>query len=97
MSGKVLWSQDGLPMANAVVYLNGREVAKSAEDGLYNLESMRAGTYKMKVIAGNDVFYLSYLPLPHERAPYPVIINLFRRNEIGRGLNEQFYDLLLFY
>lgn len=36
-------------MSDASIYLNGKEVTKTGIDGVYNLESMRAGTYKIKV------------------------------------------------
>ncbi|XP_073985905.1 BOS complex subunit NOMO3 isoform X2 [Rhodnius prolixus] len=49
VSGKVLWSENGKPMSDASIYLNGKEVTKTGIDGVYNLESMRAGTYKIKV------------------------------------------------
>lgn len=52
VAGKVLWSPKGKPMSGATIYLNGKVVAKSGADGVFSLESMRAGTYIMKVEAG---------------------------------------------
>ena len=40
-------------MSDAKVFLNGKEMAVTGEDGTYNLENMRAGNYKLLVKAGN--------------------------------------------
>ncbi|XP_014250405.1 nodal modulator 1 [Cimex lectularius] len=56
VSGRVLWGPDGKPMSGAKVSLNGKVVFQTSADGVYNLESMRAGTYKINVQAPNVVF-----------------------------------------
>ncbi|XP_014293397.1 BOS complex subunit NOMO3 isoform X1 [Halyomorpha halys] len=57
VSGRVLWSPTGLPMSDAKVILNGKEVATTSEDGTYNLENMRAGNYKIKVTSAENVIF----------------------------------------
>uniref|UniRef100_A0A146KZQ6 Nodal modulator 1 n=1 Tax=Lygus hesperus TaxID=30085 RepID=A0A146KZQ6_LYGHE len=56
VAGKVLWSPGGKPMSGATVYLNNKIAGKTGSDGVYSLESMRAGTYKLKVEADDVVF-----------------------------------------
>ncbi|KAL1122190.1 hypothetical protein AAG570_003595, partial [Ranatra chinensis] len=59
VSGKVLWSTGGKPIADASVLIDGRIVAKTGPDGVYHLESMRAGNYKLKIEAPGVEFTVS--------------------------------------
>lgn len=52
ISGKVLDSPNGRPLSGAKVYLNKRQIAVTKSDGIYLLEKVRAGLYKLHVEAG---------------------------------------------
>jgi hypothetical protein len=50
--GQVLWSPGGRPMSDATILLDDKSVAKTGQDGIYHLDSMKAATYKIQVVAG---------------------------------------------
>ncbi|UYV83027.1 hypothetical protein LAZ67_22001818 [Cordylochernes scorpioides] len=49
VSGRVLRKSQGPGVGGAQIYLDGREQATTDEQGLYHLENMRAGSYKLEV------------------------------------------------
>ncbi|XP_039289958.1 nodal modulator 1-like [Nilaparvata lugens] len=56
VSGRVLWSKDGRPMAKASIYIKNKLVATTQTDGTFHLDSMRAGTYLISVKADDVLF-----------------------------------------
>lgn len=55
-TGRVLNSVSGIPLRNVKVFLNGKEVAQTNSDGIYNLEKIQAGSYTLKPVAAGLVF-----------------------------------------
>lgn len=55
ISGKVLRS-DNIAVTNARISLNGQELTKTDSKGVYTLEKVKAGTYKIKATAENLLF-----------------------------------------
>ncbi|RZF33121.1 hypothetical protein LSTR_LSTR016867 [Laodelphax striatellus] len=56
VSGRVLWSKDGKPMAKATILMKNKVVAVTQTDGTFHLDSMRAGTYLLSVKADDVLF-----------------------------------------
>ncbi|CAH2010936.1 unnamed protein product [Acanthoscelides obtectus] len=53
--GRVYKSKDK-PVPNAKIYINGQTVATTDKNGIYKLEKLKAGTYKIKVEAEDLIF-----------------------------------------
>lgn len=55
VSGRVITSIGGRGLADASVFLHDKFVAKTKGDGIYHLDSMHAGTYEIRVVAGKSI------------------------------------------
>lgn len=51
VNGRVLWSASGRPMEGATVLLDNKVITTTGGDGVFYLESMKAGNYKLHVQA----------------------------------------------
>lgn len=56
VSGRVLTSTNGSPLAGAKVFLSGQEVAITDANGSYTVEKMKAGQYILKAEASDVLF-----------------------------------------
>lgn len=56
VNGRVLWSAGGKPMEGVTVLLDNKVVTKTGSDGVFYLESMKAGNYKLQLQARNVLF-----------------------------------------
>ncbi|XP_064641106.1 BOS complex subunit NOMO3-like [Lineus longissimus] len=56
VSGRVLNAKEGSGVANAVVFVDEKEVTKTKADGTYHLVNMKTGTYSLKITAENIGF-----------------------------------------
>lgn len=45
----MLWSPNGKPYEGAVILVNQKVVTKTGSDGVFHLDSMKAGMYKLLV------------------------------------------------
>ena len=52
VSGRVVEKPQGEGLAGAKIYLNGKHVATSGQDGHYNLENIKTGSYHLTAEAG---------------------------------------------
>ncbi|XP_012945613.1 nodal modulator 1 [Aplysia californica] len=56
VSGKVLDKENGVGIPKAVILINDKEQTVSAEDGSFNLENMKTGTYRLNAKVENVAF-----------------------------------------
>lgn len=56
VNGRVLWSAGGKPMEGVTVLLDNKVVTNTGPDGIFYLESMKAGNYKLQLQARNVLF-----------------------------------------
>ena len=52
LQGKVISNQDSKPICGAKIYLDGQEISVTNEDGIYTLEKIKSGTYKLTAKGG---------------------------------------------
>ncbi|KAJ3639563.1 hypothetical protein Zmor_002915 [Zophobas morio] len=56
INGRVLKSLNGKPLAHAKIYLNGKHITQTNNDGGYKLEKLKAGTYTLQAAAEGFLF-----------------------------------------
>lgn len=52
ITGTVLNSANGIPLSNAIIFLNGKEAMKTDVNGKYTFEKMKTGSYNVHVVYG---------------------------------------------
>lgn len=60
----MLWSEKGKPFKDATVTVNKKVVSKTGSDGIFHLDSMTPGIYKLSIEASKLIiqpyYYFSY-------------------------------------
>ena len=60
MSGRVLEQPNGRGLVGAKVFLNDKQVSLTGEGGIFNLENVKTGTYRLTAESGNDSPLVSF-------------------------------------